>query len=185
MDGQTERFNRTLMGVLRNYIGHKHDDWEDVLELVCFAYRASFLSSIRETPYFPLHGRDPPMLIDRFLDPQMINIITTIESTNLDENQASRIFRTHHNKRNQHTNEQKEKPKRAAQQHQLLFSHCPAKSFRMTRPSQMINQEQKLNRSIIYATEGISNSQRNSDDDYKTYNGQTINIFITFCFCHV
>ena len=69
MDGQTERFNRTLMGVLRNYIGHKRDDWEDVLELVCFAYRASFLSSIRETPYFPLHGRDPPYVNRSLLRP--------------------------------------------------------------------------------------------------------------------
>ena len=64
------------MGMLRNYIGHKHDDWEDVLELVCFAYRASVHSSTCETPYFLLYGRDPPMLIDRFLNPRTINIIT-------------------------------------------------------------------------------------------------------------
>ena len=75
-DGQTERFNRTLMGMLCNYIGHKHDDWEDVLELVCFVYRASVHSPTCETPYFLLYGRDPRMLIDRFLNPRMINIIT-------------------------------------------------------------------------------------------------------------
>ena len=34
-DGQTERFNRPLMGMLRAYIAHRHDDWEDVLDLVC------------------------------------------------------------------------------------------------------------------------------------------------------
>ena len=57
-DGQTERFNRTLMGMLRNYVEKTHDDWERVLELLCFAYRASVHSSTHESPYYLMHGRD-------------------------------------------------------------------------------------------------------------------------------
>ena len=75
-DGQTERFNRTLMSMLRNYTKNTHDDWEDVLELLCFAYRSSVHSSTHESPYYLMHGRDPPMLIDRFLDPRVPDIIT-------------------------------------------------------------------------------------------------------------
>ena len=64
------------MGMLRNYINQHHDDWEKVLELVCFAYRASVHSSTCETPYFLMYGRDPPMLLDRFIDARKPNLIT-------------------------------------------------------------------------------------------------------------
>ena len=63
------------MGMLRNYI-NQHHDWEKVLELVCFAYRASVHSSTCETQYFLMYGRDPPMLLDRFIDARKPNIIT-------------------------------------------------------------------------------------------------------------
>ena len=41
---------RMLMGMLRNYVNNEHDDWEDVLELVCFAYRSSVHSATCESP---------------------------------------------------------------------------------------------------------------------------------------
>ena len=59
-DGQTEKFNRTLRGMIRNYVKDNHENWEDVLELVCFAYTASVHASSYETPYFLMYGRDPP-----------------------------------------------------------------------------------------------------------------------------
>ena len=63
------------MSMLRNYT-KSHDDWEGVLELVCFAYRSSVHSSTCDSPFFLMYGRDPPMLIDRFLDARLLPIVT-------------------------------------------------------------------------------------------------------------
>ena len=35
---------------------------------VCFAYRASIHSSTLESPYYLVHGRDPNLLINHYLD---------------------------------------------------------------------------------------------------------------------
>ena len=75
-DGQTERFNRTLMSMIRCFVNHRQSDWEEVLELVCFAYRSSVHSSTLETPYFLMHGHHPNLLIDRFLDTRIIKSVT-------------------------------------------------------------------------------------------------------------
>ena len=74
-NGATERQNRTLISMLRKLlIDSTHDNWEDYLDEVCFAYRASIHSSTLESPYYLLHGRDPNMLINQFLntDPEPV-----------------------------------------------------------------------------------------------------------------
>ena len=67
VNGLTERFNRTMMGKLRNYVDEGHDDWEEMLDYIVFAYRGSVHESTLEKPYFILHLRDPVMLVDRML----------------------------------------------------------------------------------------------------------------------
>jgi transposase InsO family protein len=37
-DGQTERANRTLVQALRSYVSSRHDDWDNHLPLIEFAY---------------------------------------------------------------------------------------------------------------------------------------------------
>ena len=64
-NGATERQNRNIIALIRRYINEKHDDWEDLLEPLRFAYCNSANSSTHETPYFLVHGRDPVLLIDR------------------------------------------------------------------------------------------------------------------------
>ena len=51
-DDQTERFNNTLLNMLRNYVNEEHDNWEEVLDLICFAYRGSVHSTTHEAPYY-------------------------------------------------------------------------------------------------------------------------------------
>ena len=67
-DGATERANRTLTTMIRHYISSGHNDWEDLLPPLRFAYCNSVHESTNETPYFLVHGRDPLLLIDRILD---------------------------------------------------------------------------------------------------------------------
>lgn len=45
-----------------------HLNWEEMQVDVCFVYRASINSSALESPYYLLHGRDPNLPINVFLD---------------------------------------------------------------------------------------------------------------------
>ena len=63
--------------MIRLYINDTHDDWEDLLEPLRFAYCNSVHSSTHETPYFLVHGRDPVLLIDVFLNEIDIRRIVT------------------------------------------------------------------------------------------------------------
>jgi hypothetical protein len=67
-NGETERFNRTMTTMLRKELidGH-HDNWEDVLGEVCFAYRSSIHSSTNESPYYMCFGRDVNFPINKIL----------------------------------------------------------------------------------------------------------------------
>lgn len=69
-NGHTERFNKTVVEMIRKYTDDTFANWEEMLNLVAFAYRNSVHSSTLETPYFLTHGRDPTMPLDRFLIPQ-------------------------------------------------------------------------------------------------------------------
>ena len=75
-NGLTERFNKTVVEMLRKYISEGFQNWEEMLGPVVFAYNNSVHSSTLETPYFLNHGRDPAMSIDRFFIPPEQNIIT-------------------------------------------------------------------------------------------------------------
>ena len=68
-NGLTERFNKTVVEMLRKYLDDGFTNWEEMLGAVAFAYRNSVHSSTLETPYFLNHGRDPIMPLDRFFKP--------------------------------------------------------------------------------------------------------------------
>ena len=71
-NGETERFNRTLTSMLRKILKDGlHQNWEDLLGDVCFAYRSTVHESTLETPYFLVHGRDPNFKISNFLEPPL------------------------------------------------------------------------------------------------------------------
>lgn len=66
-DGQTERVNRVIEDMLRNYVGGKQDDWDEYLAAAEFAINNSYHESIGTTPFRLYTGRDPnlPVTVKR------------------------------------------------------------------------------------------------------------------------
>ena len=77
-NGLTERFNRTMVEMIRKYLEKGFSRLEDAQEPLAFAYRNSVHSSTNETHYFLNHGRDPVLPIDHFL--QVPNRKSTVPS---------------------------------------------------------------------------------------------------------
>ncbi|KAJ9520489.1 hypothetical protein QJQ45_000243 [Haematococcus lacustris] len=63
-DGQTERYNRVLEEMLRDFISPTQADWPDYLSLAEFAVNNSWQESIKSTPFLVNTGQSPitPML---------------------------------------------------------------------------------------------------------------------------
>ncbi|KAJ9519158.1 hypothetical protein QJQ45_007709 [Haematococcus lacustris] len=58
-DGQTERANRTIEDMLRNYVSPHHTDWDNHLTAVEFAYNASVQASTGYSPFMLNSGQEP------------------------------------------------------------------------------------------------------------------------------
>lgn len=65
-NGLTERFNKTMAEMLSMYVNSNHNDWDDYLPFVAFAYNTSYHESIGDTPFYIVHGRDPKMPDDLY-----------------------------------------------------------------------------------------------------------------------
>jgi hypothetical protein len=65
-DGQTERFNRTLEGMLRAFVSEHHDDWDEFLELLAFAYKTAIHKTTGVTPFEVIFGRKPKLPAELF-----------------------------------------------------------------------------------------------------------------------
>ena len=59
-DGMAERFNRTLLKLLRAFVDGEQTDWDVVLPYVLFAYNTSRSRMTGEAPYTIIFGREPP-----------------------------------------------------------------------------------------------------------------------------
>ena len=59
-DGMVERFNRTLLQLLRTYV-KSQEEWEMYIPYVLYAYRTSQYTATKASPYLLLYGRDPPL----------------------------------------------------------------------------------------------------------------------------
>ena len=55
-NGQTERVNRTMEEILRHYVSHRHDNWDELLPTVEFAYNSSKHSTTQKTPFEVIFG---------------------------------------------------------------------------------------------------------------------------------
>ncbi|CAF0886715.1 unnamed protein product [Brachionus calyciflorus] len=67
-DGQTERFNRTLISMLRTFINENQDDWDILLNKLAFAYRTAVHRATGYTPFEMVYGRQPKLPIDLFYE---------------------------------------------------------------------------------------------------------------------
>ena len=63
-DGLVERFNHSLTTIISMYVSEHQSDWDRFIPYALFAYRTSIQSSINESPFYLLYGRDPRFPID-------------------------------------------------------------------------------------------------------------------------
>lgn len=58
-DGQTERVNRVMEDMLRNYVSSRQRDWDRLLPMVQFAINNAYHESIKTTPFELVYGCSP------------------------------------------------------------------------------------------------------------------------------
>ncbi|MCP3667793.1 MAG: DDE-type integrase/transposase/recombinase, partial [Gammaproteobacteria bacterium] len=92
-DGLTEKFNATLCQMLSFYVRPRHDDWDDYVPFVSFAYRTSMQASTRESPFYLMYGRDARLPIDAAY--QAYRRWSEIDVTDYARNIALRLTEAH------------------------------------------------------------------------------------------
>ena len=63
-NGQVERFNRTLEGMLSKVVSDHQRDWDEHLQKVLFAYRTAIHESTGYLPFLVTFGRSPNLPVD-------------------------------------------------------------------------------------------------------------------------
>lgn len=63
-NGLVERFNHTFADMLSMYVRSRHDNWDDAIDFVVFAYNTSRQETTGFTPFLILYGREPYSPID-------------------------------------------------------------------------------------------------------------------------
>jgi hypothetical protein len=77
-DGQTERMNRYLEDILRNFVNPAQNDWDLHLPLVQFAINNAYQESIHNTPFFLNYGFHPRSPADVGIDVAQSDYAVTI-----------------------------------------------------------------------------------------------------------
>ncbi len=67
-DGQVERFNRTLLGMLSAFVSDSGKNWDLYLPYVLMAYRSSVHASTGCTPNMMVYGRESTLPVDLVYD---------------------------------------------------------------------------------------------------------------------
>ena len=63
-NGQAERWNRTLIGLLKTLPNERKGKWPEHLKTLCHAYSCTPHTSTGYTPFFLFFGRNPSLLVD-------------------------------------------------------------------------------------------------------------------------
>ena len=71
-NGVCERFNRTLVEILRCLVFEQPNSWDESLKLACLAYNSLYCQSIRESPYY-VFLRDPKLPYSELLKSHVSN----------------------------------------------------------------------------------------------------------------
>lgn len=67
-NGLVERWNSTILGMLRTLVDNYSGDWEDHLDMVTFAYNTAVHPTIGYSPYFMNFGKEPLIPMDAILE---------------------------------------------------------------------------------------------------------------------
>jgi len=62
-----ERWNYTVLGMLRTLVDDHMSDWEDHLDFTVFAYNSSVHPTLGFSPYLMNFGREPTIPLDTIL----------------------------------------------------------------------------------------------------------------------
>lgn len=89
-DGQTERANRVLEDMLRNYVCSDHTDWDSHLPIAEFAVNNAYHESVQNTPFFLNYGQHP-------LTPVTLNTDTHVPSARLFAEQFNHAIKSARN----------------------------------------------------------------------------------------
>jgi len=63
-NGLTERFNKTLAGMLAMYVSEKQQEWDEYIPFAVFAYNTVRQDSTGFSPYYLLYGVEPRLLAE-------------------------------------------------------------------------------------------------------------------------
>ncbi len=66
-NGIVERFNGTLKRALKLWVNENQNDWDVFIPYAMFAYHTSFHSTMQETPFYMMYGRDPETILTKTL----------------------------------------------------------------------------------------------------------------------
>lgn len=83
-DGMVERFNRTFLNMLRNYVCQNQKDWPSHIPLIVFSYRSSVNETTKVSPAEALQGRKLKLPIDILRPPNLSFDSNIDDDKNLD-----------------------------------------------------------------------------------------------------
>ena len=90
-DGESERFIQTMKAMLKSFVNSKHNDWDDYLDELSFAYNTSVHNSTKFSPFEVTFGRMPRIPIDLIFDNHLNDIESICSDENLDVSDDERI----------------------------------------------------------------------------------------------
>ena len=70
-DGMVEKFNRTFLNMIRNYVNDSQNDWHKHISIILFAYRTAINDAIGISPAEALQGRKLKLPIDILRPPNL------------------------------------------------------------------------------------------------------------------
>ena len=92
-NGQTERFNKTLLGMLRTLSSSDKLNWKDSLNKMIHAYNTTRNSATGYSPFFLMFGRKPKLPIDTISSQAAISNPESLRSVNKWHNEISEARR--------------------------------------------------------------------------------------------